>query len=594
MFSHSLVVVVSAASMMLLIAVSLYSSLTTFWGRLDVQLSSDASAPRNGRHGQLGAVASENRNCSQMGAEMLKMGGTAADADMNSFDLPQMVATVFCIGVIAMYHSGISGGGFAIVRTPEGEYEVVDFREMAPAAAHKDMYKGNVEGAVLGGLASAVPGEIRGLQYLHEKYGTLPWSTVMQPAIHLAREGWPINVDLVNYMETATAGKEDFLSKDPSWAVDFAPNGTRLGLGDTITRARYSQTLETIANYGPDAFYSGPLADSMIRALQAHNGTMTLDDLKNYSVVIRNASHINYRGYTVTSTRAPSSGVVALSILNIVGQYDDFFVKGNVNLSTHHLVEAMRFAYGQRTHLADPSYSEGMDEYEDHMLNSSMAAILRNKISDSHTLNVSDYNPNGFESLETPGTSHIVAADSRGLTISLTTTINLLFGSKVMVPETGIIMNNDMDDFSIPGTNNSFGYIPSPANFIEPGKRMLSSICPVIVTHPNGTVYFITGAAGGSRIITGTVQSVINLLDRNMTTYDALKEPRVHDQLSPNVSEFEYSFDNSTVAFMISRNHSVKWVLPGASKVQAIRLMADGMYEAVGEPRQVDSGGAVA
>lgn len=196
--------------------------------------------------------------------------------------------------------------------------------------------------------------------------------------------------------------------------------------------------------------------------------------------------------------------------------------------------------------------------------------------------------------MHSPGTSHIVAADSRGLTISLTTTINLLFGSKVMVPETGIIMNNDMDDFSIPGTNNSFGYIPSPANFIEPGKRMLSSICPVIVTHPNGTVYFITGAAGGSRIITGTVQSVINLLDRNMTTYDALKEPRVHDQLSPNVSEFEYSFDNSTVAFMISRNHSVKWVLPGASKVQAIRLMADGMYEAVGEPRQVDSGGAVA
>lgn len=168
----------------------------------------------------------------------------------------------------------------------------------------------------------------------------------MRPAINIARHGFPVTEDLVHYMDSAIGDGEDFLSKDPTWAIDFAPNGTRLGLGDIITRKRYANTLETIANEGVDAFYSGPIAEKMIEAVQAANGTMTLDDLRNYTVLIRDVAQIDYRGYKVTSTSAPSSGVVAMNILKVLGTYDQFFTAENVNLSTHRLDEAMRFGYG--------------------------------------------------------------------------------------------------------------------------------------------------------------------------------------------------------------------------------------------------------
>lgn len=196
--------------------------------------------------------------------------------------------------------------------------------------------------------ASGVPGEIRGLEYLHGKYGSLPWSTVVKPAVRTARNGFAVGKDLVKYMDSAVGDDEDFLSKNPTWAIDFAPNGTRVKLGDTITRRRYADTLETIAERGPEAFYSGPIAETMINALQSANGTMTLEDLKNYTVAIRNTSQIDYRGYKVTSTSAPSSGVVALSILKILGTYKGLFSTAQaVNLSTHRMDEAMRFGYGE-------------------------------------------------------------------------------------------------------------------------------------------------------------------------------------------------------------------------------------------------------
>ncbi|KAG2412527.1 hypothetical protein HFD88_010084 [Aspergillus terreus] len=532
--------------------------------------------------GKLGAVASESALCSHHGTEMLKKGGNAADA---------MVATMFCVGVVGMYHSGIGGGGFMLVKAPNGSYEFIDFRETAPAAAFEDMYTNNTDGSTTGGLASGVPGEVRGLEHLHKKYGTLPWATVMQPAIDTARNGFPVTADLVRYMESAVGTGEDFLVNDPTWAIDFAPNGTRLGLGDIITRRRYADTLETIARQGPDALYSGPIAETMIQALQAANGTMTLDDLRNYTVAIRNISQIDYRGYKITSTTAPSSGIVAMSILKIVDGYRDFFTPSNVNLSTHRLDEAMRFAYGQRSLLGDPAFVEGMGEYQEDILKKVTVDDVRSRISDARTQNVSAYDPDGFESLNTPGTSHIATADHSGFAITAITTINLLFGSKVMVPETGIIMNNEMDDFSTPGSSNSFGYIPSPANYIRPGKRPLSSITPAIVTHPNGTVFFVAGSAGGSRIITATVQNIIHAVDQGMSAAEALAQPRLHDQLVPNQVSFEYAYDNQTVAFMKARGHNVTWVAPGESSAQAIRVLPNGTFDAAGEPRQKASGG---
>jgi len=537
---------------------------------------------------KLGAVASESDICSTIGIDILRRGGNAADS---------LVATQFCIGVVGMYHSGIGGGGFMIVRKPgasqngtEG-YEFIDFRETAPASATEDMYNGNVNGSLYGGLASGVPGEVRGLEYLHKNYGKLPWVDVVMPAVKVARYGYRVNADLVKYMASATSGVDNFLLNNPTWALDFAPNGTLLQINDTITRKRYADTLETIAVYGPDAFYTGAIARTMIAALDKENGTMTLEDLQNYTIALRKPAQIDYRGYRLTSCSAPSSGGIALSVMKVIEGYHDIGDLSTLNLSTHRLDEAIKFGYGARTSFGDPLYVDGLQEYEDSLLSDAVAKEIRGKISDVQAQNLSYYDPSGIESLETPGTSHVVTADADGMAISLTSTVNLLFGSKLMVPETGIIMNNEMNDFSIPNVTNAFGYVPSPANFVRPGKRPLSSISPVIVELPDGTLYFVVGAAGGSRITTSTIQSLWHVLDRNLTSLEALAQPRLHDQLIPQTTYFEYAYDNSTVAFMKERGHNITYVAPGLSAVQALRRLPNGTFESAGEPRQKNSGG---
>ncbi|EMC91437.1 hypothetical protein BAUCODRAFT_79975 [Baudoinia panamericana UAMH 10762] len=531
---------------------------------------------------KLGAVASESSICSSIGINVLQAGGNAADS---------LVATVLCVGVIGMYHSGIGGGGFLLVRSSNGSYEFIDFRETAPAAATQDMYNNNTNSSIYTGLASGVPGELRGLAYLHDNYGLLNWEQVVMPAVHVARYGFPVTQDLVRYMASAVAGIDNFLVNDPTWAIDFAPNGTLLGLGDTITRKRYADTLEAIAQRGPDAFYTGPVAQAFIDTVQSNGGIMTMQDLKNYSVAIRPPADITYREFRVRSGSAPSSGTVLASVMKIVEGYTTIGEAAALNLSTHLFDEALRFAYGQRSELGDPYFVEGMDEYQTDMLSNETAADIRAKISPLHTLNVSAYDPSGFESLETPGTSAIVTSDLTGMAISLTTTVNLLFGSHIIVPETGVILNNEMNDFSIPGADNAFGYIPSPSNYIRPGKRPLSSITPTIVEHANGSLYYVVGAAGGSRIITATLQNLWHVLDQNMTAPEALVMPRLHDQLVPNQVSFEYAYDNHTVAFMQSRGHNVTWVAPGQSTAQSLRLLGNGTFEAAGEPRQLNSGG---
>lgn len=418
----------------------------------------------------------------------------------------------------------------------------------------------------------------------------LEWPQVIAPAIKIARYGFKVNADMVKYMDSVEPNG-DFLTKDPSWAMDFAPHGQRVKLNDTMTRKQYADTLEVIAQEGADAFYTGAIAKATIATLAQANGTMTLKDLQNYTVTLRKPSEIRYRGYKLTACGAPAGGSVALSTLKIVDGYKGFGNSAQVNLTLHRLDEAMKFAYGERTNLGDPSYTEGVLEYQKSMLSDEAAAEIRSKISDVQTQNLSFYDPAGIESLETPGTSHVVVADKHGLAISLTSTINTLFGSQIRIPQTGVIMNNQMNDFSIPGSSNVYGYIPSPANYVKPGKKPLSSISPIIVETPEGRLYLTIGAAGGSRIISSTIQNVHNVIDKNMTAPQALAEPRFHDQLVPLQVEFEYAYGNRTVAYIKDRGHNVTWVAPGASEAQAIRVLANGTFEAAGEPRQVESGG---
>ncbi|KAI9810513.1 MAG: hypothetical protein M1826_003533 [Phylliscum demangeonii] len=531
-----------------------------------------------------GAVASESAVCSRIGLQILQAGGNAADA---------MVATTLCVGVIGMYHSGIGGGGFALVHAPSGAFEFIDFREKAPAASTQDMYNANPNLSIFGGLASGVPGELRGLEHLHRGYGALPWAQVVAPAVKVARDGFNVTADLYQAITIATALGGDFLTRDPSFAVDFAPTGRLVRLGETMTRKRYAATLDTIGRSGADAFYSGPIADATIRAVQKAKGIMTLQDLKDYAVVRREPAQVCYRDYIITSGSAPSSGAVAMSVFNTISGYD-MSQPGNIDLDTHRLDEAIRFAYGERTSLGDPSFVPNVTLFQREMLAPRTGAEIRSRISDTTTLDVAAYDPAGLQSLETPGTSSILAIDDQGLTISLTTTINLYFGSLVVVPETGVIMNNEMNDFSIPNSSNAFGYKPSPSNFIRPGKRPQSSISTTIVTtNKKGKrpgVYMVTGSAGGSRIITAVVQNLWHVLDQNMTAPNAVAAPRLHDQLIPNVVSFETGYDPKVVASMQAKGHNVTFVAPGLSTANAIRVLADGSFEPAREVRQQNSG----
>ena len=507
-----------------------------------------------------------------------------------------------------------------LVRSSNGSYEFIDFREMAPAAAFETMYSpplSNSNLSLYGGLASGVPGELRGLEHLHKNYGSMPWKHLMQPAINLARYGFNVTADLVRYMASATAGSYDFLTYDETWALDFAPNGTRLGLGDVMTRKRYANTLESIAEHGPDAFYRGAIANATITALQKSNGTMTLSDLANYAVQIRQTSNITYRGFKMHSGSAPSSGAVVMSIMKIVEGYD-MSTPSQLNFSTHYLDEGMRFAYGQRTLLGDPTFSPNLTDYQKKMYSEQTAEEVRSKIEEFHTLNASAYDPDGYGILTDSGTSAAVASDRSGLTIAITSTINTLFGSQLMVPETGVIMNNEMNgmceslvkreenllmsfsaDFSIPNTTNAFGYIPTEANYIKPFKRPLSSISPTIVEFPNGTVYISHASAGGSRIITEVAQHLWHVLDQNLTSAESLAQPRMHDQLSPNTVYFEYAsafqhvegYNNETTAFMKSIGANIAFVAPGSTTAQALRRLGNGTFEAAGDPRQLNSAG---
>ena len=247
-----------------------------------------------------------------------------------------------------------------LVRSSNGSIEFIDFRETAPAAAFQDMYNNNTNSSIYTGLASGVPGEVAGLAHLHQNYGSLPWKMLVMPAVNLARNGWQVTQDLVRYEMSAIEGIDNFLVNDPTWAIDFAPNCTLLGLGDTITRRRYADTLETIAERGIDAFYTGPMAEAMIQTLQAKNGTMTMDDLKNYSVAIREPATIDYRQYKLRSCSAPSSGTVAMSVMKIVEGFGTMGEPAWLNLSTHRFDEAIRFGYGQRSEMGDPEFVEGM------------------------------------------------------------------------------------------------------------------------------------------------------------------------------------------------------------------------------------------
>ncbi|KZT72190.1 gamma-glutamyltranspeptidase [Daedalea quercina L-15889] len=520
-----------------------------------------------------GAVASENEICSEIGVNSMKQGGNAVDA---------AVSTTLCIGVLNMFSSGIGGGGFMTIRIPpsspnaSSEVYTIDFRETAPAASNNTMFVGEPMKALFGGLSVGVPGELRGLEEAHKRWGSLPWKALVQPSVELAK-GWKMQRELAERIRYEFF--QPLMLKDPDWSAIFAPGGQLLNEGDTIRRTNLSRTLAVIAEEGADALYKGPVADSLIRKIRATGGVMAHEDLHNYAVHVRPALQGTYRGRKIYTQHAPTSGPVLLHMLNLVEHYENLTDEGRTPLNTHRLVEAMKFGFAARTRVCDLAFANDTKLIEEIPTKAYSDLIFPNITDD--TTHEPDYYQPIFDVIEDHGTSHSSIVDKDGMAVAVTSTVNLVFGSQVLDPETGIILNDEMDDFSTPGAPNSFGLFPSPFNYPEPRKRPLSSTVPTIVEHGNGSFYLAIGGSGGSRIFPAVFQVILNM-DWGMDVNAAIEYGRLQDQLYPTILDADNTLPSETLDVLREKGHNVTVfdVNRIASVVQVVSRQGDRIYAA--------------
>lgn len=524
--------------------------------------------------GSKAGVATENEICSRIGLDVLLEKGTAVDA---------AIASTLCTGVLNMFSSGIGGGGFMIVRDPTPcytkgakkgdcvEHISIDFRETAPAAANKTMYVGRVPKAQFGGLAVGVPGELRGLEEAHKRFGKLPWKRLVQPSVELAKSA-RVSKELARRLGYFGL----FMLEDPAWSDIFVDpsTGELKKEADTIHRRAYARTLQAIADHGPDAFYSGPIAKSMVQTTQEHGGILTLEDLASYSVVVKPAIKGTWLGKQIYTTPAPTSGPIVLSILNMLSLIPDFTTGGPTSLNMHRFVETLKFGFGQRTELADPAFMapEDLDRIAQIPTMQEAERIVPN-ITDDKTHGLDYYHPK-FDIVQDHGTMHLSVLDQNGMAIALTSTVNLIFGSRVMDVETGVILNDEMDDTSTPGVPNAFGLAPSPFNYPDAGKRPLSSTCPTIIETEDGEIEMILGGSGGSRIFSSVLQTIFNYVLWGKDLSESIEAPRLHHQLLPTTLSVETGYNNKTLAGLLGRGHEVSWIDIdlGIAEVQAVAV----------------------
>ncbi|EIW63497.1 gamma-glutamyltranspeptidase [Trametes versicolor FP-101664 SS1] len=518
-----------------------------------------------------GAVASENELCSDIGVNILKDGGNAVDAT---------VGTTLCIGVVNMFSSGIGGGGFMTVRIPPAspgaasEVFSIDFRETAPALSNKTMYVDDPLAARWGGLAVGVPGELRGLEEAHKRWGKLPWKTLVQPAIRLA-EGWTVQTELDRRLEMFAP----LMLNHPDWKPIFAPEGHTLKTGETIRRTNLSRTLAAIAEGGADAFYTGPIADAIVEKVRVTGGILSHADLAQYEVQVKRALQGTYRGRTVYTPHAPTSGPVLIHMLNLMEHYDDLAEEGRTVVNVHRAIEAMKFGFAARTRIGDPLFHDEVHRIHEIPTKQYADDVFPN-ITDDTTHSPEYYKPI-YDIVEDHGTSHSSFVDKDGMAVALTTTVNLIFGSAVLDPVTGVILNDEMDDFSTPGMPNAFGLYPSPYNYPEPGKRPLSSTTPTIVEHEDGSFYAAIGGSGGSRIFPAVFQVLLNM-DWGMDVSAAIEYGRLHDQLFPTMVDTDDTLPAELIDGLIEKGHniSVAEIDRVAAVIQVVAKLNDTIYAA--------------
>ena len=516
-----------------------------------------------------GMVTTQHFIATKVGEKILNKGGNAYDA---------AIAVGFTLAVVLPRAGNIGGGGFMVMHdSPTNQNYSIDFREMAPAKSFTSMYLkedgsfNDKKLSTFGYLASGVPGTVAGFWEVHQKFGSLDWELLLEDAIFYAENGFEITPYMGDIL-TKYKEKLSYFAPTKNIFMKHNPDFT----GSTLIQKDLANTLKIIAKKGKDGFYKGEVAQNIASQMQKNGGLITQNDLEAYKPQWRKPLISDYRNNKIITMGPPSSGGVhVIQMLNILENYDLQELGHNTPEYINLLAEVMKFAYADRSkHLGDPDF---FDVPVSEITNKQYAATIKNQIKLGESIPSSKILPGSFKDNESIETTHFSVADRNGNVVSSTYTLNSTFGSGVIIEGTGILMNNEMDDFSAaPGIPNQFGLLGSKANEIQPKKRPLSSMTPTIVMK-NDQLFFTTGSPGGSRIISAVLQSILNIIDFDMDLKEANKAKRIHHQWQPDILQIEFSLNDDIKNELTKLNYNVKVINP-ATCLQLIMKKNDIFY----------------
>lgn len=525
-------------------------------------------------------VATQEALATQIGVDILEQGGNAVDA---------AVAVGYALAVTLPRAGNIGGGGFMLIHLNQLNKNIaIDYRETAPQQSHRNMYlddnkQVNPLLSTQHGLAVGIPGTVAGLELARKKYGTMSRESLIAPAINLAKNGITVTADLASSLN----GAKKRLSQWPSTQAIFYNNNANFQAGDLIKQPELAHSLALIAQYGESGFYKGETAKKIVASIQQAHGIMTLNDLKNYQAIERQALTGNYRGFDIIAMPPPSSGGVhIIQMLNILENFPMTQYGHNTATSIHLMAETMKYAYADRSkYLGDPDF-----------VSVPLAALtakeyghsIANKINLKQAKAAKAIQPNdGLVLKESPQTTHYSVVDKWGNAVANTYTLNYSYGSGLVAAGTGILLNNEMDDFSAKiGVPNSYGLIGGEANSIEANKRPLSSMSPTIVMKDN-QVFLVTGSPGGSRIITTTMQIIMNVIDHKLNIAEATAASRIHHQWLPDELRIEKTLNQDTQSLLRTKGHKIQ-IKNAMGSTQSIMKINGELYGA-SDPRRAGS-----
>ncbi|MDC1448921.1 gamma-glutamyltransferase [Flavobacteriaceae bacterium] len=556
-----------------------YFKLPLLFAIIILNVCCKTEVPPSGLVTENAMVVSARQEASAIGSAILARGGNAFDA---------MIATELALAVAYPFAGNLGGGGFMVYRKANGDLGSIDYREKAPASAHRDLYLDEVGNVIpgmstLGATAVGVPGTIAGITEVHAKMGSLPFEEILAPVIALAKKG----VVVTEKQARSMASQREIIAKISGEQSLFAQNYVA---GDTIKYTALANTLTAIAKAGRKAFYEGEMAEKIASFIQERGGFITTEDLANYEAVWRQPVIFNYKDLRIISMSPPSSGGVTMhQIFKMIEPYDIKSFGHNSPEAIQLFTEASRRAYADRNFfLGDPDYSPiPLDVI---LSNAYLKKRMTNFSFDKATLS-SEVSHGDVQIIESEETTHYSIVDQDGNAVSVTTTLNGAFGSKLYSEELGFFFNNEMDDFSAKaGVPNMFGLIGAEANSIEPGKRMLSSMTPTIV-EKEGKLWMVVGTPGGSTIITAVAQTILNAYEHGLSMQDAVNAPRFHHQWLPDTVVFEpEGFSKSTLATLKEKGYLINEERSRIiGKVDAIRVLKSGQLEAGADPRGDDA-----